>query len=90
MSIQNLLQILPSHFMKANGINRLGKITILGKNRMRCSGYLLSRDGVMALADDWIGFCEAHGVKTGDSFTLEFVYRQETTPVLKFCSNSGD
>ncbi|CAA7033011.1 unnamed protein product [Microthlaspi erraticum] len=82
--------ILPSHFMEANGINRLGKVTMLGKNRKVCSGFLLSRDGVLALGDDWIGFCEAHGVKTGDSFTLEFVYKQETTPVLRFSSNSRD
>ncbi|XP_013604127.1 PREDICTED: B3 domain-containing protein REM13-like isoform X3 [Brassica oleracea var. oleracea] len=67
---------LPSEFMKANGINRLGKITLLGANKMEWSAYLLTRDGTVA-----------NGVSLGESFTLEFSKEQNrTTPVLKFCS----
>ncbi|XP_023639413.1 B3 domain-containing protein REM12-like [Capsella rubella] len=78
--------ILPSQFMKASGINKLGKITILGQRRMKCFAYLLSKDGVVALGSGWKGFCEANGVKTGDLFTLECVYEQDTTPAFKFSS----
>jgi len=74
--------------MKANGINKLGKITLLGQNRMKWFAYLLSKNGFVALGSGWKGFCEANGVKTGGSFTLEYIDEQDTTPVFKFCSNS--
>ncbi|CAA7033024.1 unnamed protein product [Microthlaspi erraticum] len=78
---------LPNRFMRDNGINKLGKMTILGENGMELCGYLLSRDGIVALEDGWDEFCEANGVKLGDSFALEFVNEQDnTTPLLKFCS----
>ncbi|XP_010429449.1 PREDICTED: B3 domain-containing protein REM13-like isoform X2 [Camelina sativa] len=80
---------LPSQFMKANGINRLGKISLLSESGMEWSGYLLSRDGTVSLGCGWEGFCEANGVKLGQSFTLEFSYVEDTTPVLKFCSQRG-
>ncbi|ESQ46463.1 hypothetical protein EUTSA_v10000579mg, partial [Eutrema salsugineum] len=84
-------QHLPSQFMRDNGIDKLGKITLLGKEGMTCSAYLLSKDGFVALGIDWKGFCEANGVKIGESFTLEFISEQyKTTYVLKFCSNCGD
>lgn len=82
----NIFQHLPSQFMRANGINKLGKMTVLGKDGMKCSAYLLSRDGFVALGIGWKGFCETNGVKTGESFTLEFIYEHDTTPVFKFCS----
>ncbi|XP_019083485.1 PREDICTED: B3 domain-containing protein REM13-like isoform X2 [Camelina sativa] len=79
---------LPSQFMKANGINRLGKVSLLSDNGMEWSGYLLSRDGTVSLGCGWEGYCEANGVKLGQSFTLEFSYVEDTTPVLKFCSQT--
>lgn len=82
-----VLQYLPSEFMKANGINRLGKITLLGENKMEWSAYLLTRDGTVALGMGWDEFCKANGVSLGETFTLEFSKEQNrTTPVLKFCS----
>ncbi|AEC07613.2 transcriptional factor B3 family protein [Arabidopsis thaliana] len=80
--------ILPSQFMKANGINKLGKKTLLGQNRKKWFAYLLSKSGFVALGSGWKGFCEANGVKTGESFNLEYIDEQDTTPVFKFCSNS--
>ncbi|CAH2061207.1 unnamed protein product [Thlaspi arvense] len=47
---------LPSQFMKANGIKKLGKITILGRNGMEFSAYLLARDGIIALENGWDKF----------------------------------
>lgn len=73
--------------MEANGINKLGKITLLGENGMEWSAYLLSKDGTVALGNGWDEFCEANGVKLGESFTLEFINVQDKTSlVLKFCS----
>lgn len=87
MVSSTVLQHLPSEFMKANGINRLGKITLLGENKREWSAYLLTRDGTVALGIGWDEFCEANGVSSGESFTLEFSKeRNKTTPVLKFCS----
>ncbi|WZZ82728.1 hypothetical protein YC2023_103300 [Brassica napus] len=65
--------ILPSQFMKANGIYKLGKITLLGKNGTRWLAFLLSKDGLLALGCGWKDFCQANGVKTGESFTLECI-----------------
>ncbi|XP_010474438.1 PREDICTED: B3 domain-containing protein REM13-like [Camelina sativa] len=75
--------ILPSQFMKANGINRLGKITLLSESGIEWSAYLLTRDGIVSLGNGWEGFCEANGVKLGQCFTLEFSYVQDTTPGLR-------
>lgn len=74
--------------MKANGIDRLGKIVMLGKNEMEWWwGYLLSKGGLVAVDCGWSYFCETNGVKIGDSFRLEFMYKYEATPVLKFSPN---
>ncbi|XP_013603506.1 PREDICTED: LOW QUALITY PROTEIN: B3 domain-containing protein REM12 [Brassica oleracea var. oleracea] len=84
--------ILPSQFMKANGIYKLGKITLLGKNGTRWLAFyfLLSKDGLLALGCGWKDFCQANGVKTGESFTLECICEaNDATHVFKFCSNSG-
>ncbi|VYS53394.1 unnamed protein product [Arabidopsis thaliana] len=86
--IRDCILILPCRFMKANGINNFGKITLLGQNRMKWFAYLLSKDGSLALGSGWKGFCEANGVKTGESLTLEYIDEQETAHVLKFCSKS--
>ncbi|VVB08919.1 unnamed protein product [Arabis nemorensis] len=81
---------LPSQFMKANGINKLGRITLLGENGMEWSAYLLSKDGTVALGNGWDEFCEANGVNLGESFTLQFFSEQDkTSPVLKFCSREN-
>ncbi|VVB11768.1 unnamed protein product [Arabis nemorensis] len=81
---------LPIQFMRANGIDKLGKITLLGKDGINCSAYRLSRDGFVALGIGWKGFCETNGVQTGESFSLEFIYEEDATPVFRFCSKCGD
>ncbi|KAG2259086.1 hypothetical protein Bca52824_078380 [Brassica carinata] len=82
--------ILPSQFMKANGIYKLGKITLLGKNGTRWLAFLLSKDGLLALGCGWKDFCQANGVKTGESFTLECICEaNDATHVFKHCSISG-
>ncbi|KAJ0260327.1 B3 domain-containing protein REM12 [Hirschfeldia incana] len=81
---------LPSEFVTAIGIKKLGKITLLGKDGMEWWGCLLSRDGTVTVGIGWKNFCEANGVKLGDSFSLVFINEEEDTgPVFKFSPNSG-
>ncbi|KFK32628.1 hypothetical protein AALP_AA6G268100 [Arabis alpina] len=77
---------LPSQFMKANGINKLGKMTLLGENEMEWSGYLLTKDGTVALGKGWDEFCEANGVKSGEPFTLEFLNSSRDLELLKMAN----
>ncbi|KAF8086079.1 hypothetical protein N665_0635s0010 [Sinapis alba] len=82
--------ILPSQFLKANGLESYGKMTILGENKLEFTGYLLSRRGTVVLEDGWDRFCEANGVKLGESFTLEFIKKPDkTTYDFKFCSRES-
>ncbi|CAL9233865.1 unnamed protein product [Arabidopsis halleri] len=76
---------LPSHFMKANGIDKVGKIYMLGTNEMEWWwGNLLTRDGIVSVGCRWRYFCKSNGVKIGQSFKLEYKYKYDTRPVLKF------
>ncbi|XP_033145333.1 B3 domain-containing protein REM12-like isoform X1 [Brassica rapa] len=82
---------LPSEFVTAVGIKKLGEITLLGRDGMKWCGCLLSRDGTVAVGVGWRNFCEANGVKLGDSFSLVFINEEEDTgPVFKFSPNSGN
>ncbi|KAJ0232446.1 B3 domain-containing protein REM-like 1 [Hirschfeldia incana] len=80
---------LPSQFMRTNGIMNPGKITLLGRSGMKWFGYLLSKDGTVALENGWKGFCEANGVMLGESFILEFIPTEGPDHVFKFYSNYG-
>lgn len=85
------LQHLPSEFVTAVGIKKLGKISLLGKDGMKWWGCLLSRNGTVAVGIGWRNFCEANGVKLGESFSLVFINEEEDTgPIFKFCPNSGN
>ncbi|XP_010472481.1 PREDICTED: B3 domain-containing protein REM-like 2 [Camelina sativa] len=76
---------LPSHFMEANGIDRIGKIVLLGrKGSVSWCGYLLKRDGAVNVGCGWKHFCKTNGVKIGGSFSLEFKHKVDNTPVLQF------
>ncbi|XP_010417225.1 PREDICTED: B3 domain-containing protein REM-like 1 isoform X2 [Camelina sativa] len=77
---------LPSKFMRINGINKPGQITLLGRGGMKWFAYLLPRDGTVVLGNGWKGFCEANGVMLGDSFILEFIPKEDTNHVFNFYS----
>ncbi|WZZ54296.1 hypothetical protein YC2023_054403 [Brassica napus] len=82
---------LPSEFVTAIGIKKLGKITFLGKDGMKWWGCLLSGNGSVAVGIGWRNFCEANGVKLGESFSLVLINEEEDTgPIFKFCPNSGN
>lgn len=82
MFVQILLQVLPNHFLRANGINQPGKIMFVGKNNMEWPTFLLKK-GMVSVGYGWKKFCEVNGVKIGDSFLLEATDVQDT---LKFCA----
>ncbi|CAF1861645.1 unnamed protein product [Brassica napus] len=73
---------LPSEFVTAIGIKKLGKITFLGKDGMKWWGCLLSGNGSVAVGIGWRNFCEANGVKLGESFSLVLINEEEDTEKL--------
>lgn len=77
--------------MRAHCIDKIGKVTILGKGNMKWWGRRSSRDGTIDIGIGWENFCKANGVQIGNLFTLEFIYEEEdTTPVFRLCPKSGD
>ncbi|WZZ16678.1 hypothetical protein YC2023_109767 [Brassica napus] len=83
--------MLPLDFTRVNGINKPGKITLLDKDGVKKQVVdLLDQNrniGIMRLGKGWREFCDAHGVKVGQSFLLELIWEdEEAIPVLKFCT----
>ncbi|CAN6819523.1 unnamed protein product [Brassica oleracea var. botrytis] len=80
---------LPLRFTRVNGINKAGKkITLMGQDGVNWMVLLTNENerGRMRLGRGWKGFCEAHGVKIGDSFVLELMREKDSSHVLKFCT----
>uniref|UniRef100_M4D176 TF-B3 domain-containing protein n=1 Tax=Brassica campestris TaxID=3711 RepID=M4D176_BRACM len=79
---------LPLRFTRVNGINKAGKITLMGQDGVNWMVHLTNENkcGKLRLGRGWKGFCEAHGVKIGESFVLELIREKDATPVLKFCN----
>ncbi|AEE85937.1 Transcriptional factor B3 family protein [Arabidopsis thaliana] len=80
-------------FAIENEIKEAEDITLVDKNGGNWPSYVASGDGQGGkyyLAKGWRSFCAANRLKTGETFTLEFVRGEGTTPMLKFCSKSKD
>jgi len=89
----NLMQRLSRPFAIENEIKEAEDITLVDKNGGNWPSYVASGDGQGGkyyLAKGWRSFCAANRLKTGETFTLEFVRGEGTTPMLKFCSKSKD
>lgn len=72
-------------FSRENGINKPGKIYLLGKDGSKwLANLLLESRGRMTLGDGWKSFVKANGLKTGDSYTFKLNW-EDTTPVLSLC-----
>lgn len=72
-------------FTRENGINKPGKIYLLGKDGSKwLANLLVESRGRMTLGDGWKSFVKANGLKTGESFTLKLNW-EDTTPVLSLC-----
>ncbi|KAJ4916585.1 B3 domain-containing protein REM12 [Raphanus sativus] len=83
--------MLPLDFTRVNGINKPGKMILLDKDGVKKQVVdLLEHNrntGIMRIGKGWKEFCEAHGVKVGESFLLELIRaKEEVIPVLKFCT----
>uniref|UniRef100_A0A1J3H878 B3 domain-containing protein REM13 n=1 Tax=Noccaea caerulescens TaxID=107243 RepID=A0A1J3H878_NOCCA len=78
---------LPLSFTRAHGLNKPGKIALLGEDGVKQVVDLLQQNkkGIMRFGKGWRKFCEAHGVKIYESFVLELFWEDEVSPVLKFC-----
>ncbi|XP_020885718.1 B3 domain-containing protein REM10 isoform X2 [Arabidopsis lyrata subsp. lyrata] len=77
---------LPVEFIKGNGINKAGKITMLDRYDAKWpTSLLMDKRGTMSLGRGSKGFCEVNGVKMNESFVLELIW-EDTVPLLKFCS----
>lgn len=82
------MQFLPMGFAKRNGINKPGKITLLGQDGVKQEVALMQnkRTGQMQIGKGWRVFRDAHGLKIGHPFVLELIWEDEASPVLKFCT----
>ncbi|XP_010488930.1 PREDICTED: B3 domain-containing protein REM10-like [Camelina sativa] len=81
---------LPGTFVKANGIERARKITLVDQYNIKRTTSLKPDDkhGKMRLGKEWREFCYVNGVNIGESFKLEIIKETEDTAthLLKFCS----
>ncbi|KAF2554130.1 hypothetical protein F2Q68_00035192, partial [Brassica cretica] len=79
---------LPMGFAKRNGINKPGKITLLGQDGVKQEVALMQnkRTEQMQIGKGWRVFRDAHGLKIGHPFVLELIWEDEASPVLKFCT----
>ncbi|CAH2077353.1 unnamed protein product [Thlaspi arvense] len=81
---------LPRHFARENGIKKAGEITLVDKDGVKWPSYVVyaTGQGSFYMAKSFKDFCEGSGIKTGETFTLEFVREEGTTPMLKFYSKA--
>ncbi|CAH8263420.1 unnamed protein product [Arabidopsis lyrata] len=79
---------LPIPFTKVNGIQNAKKMSFLDKHGVKWSTSLrFEQDRQrMRLVGGWKEFCDANGVKIGESIMLELVLEADKSFVLKFCS----
>ncbi|KAG2331816.1 hypothetical protein Bca52824_002996 [Brassica carinata] len=85
VDVRNCRLRLPMQFTRDNGINKPGKIYLLGKDGSKwLANLLVESRGRMTLGDGWKSFVKANGLKTGESFTLKLNW-EDTTPVLSLC-----
>ncbi|EOA16551.1 hypothetical protein CARUB_v10004710mg [Capsella rubella] len=78
---------LPRSFARENGIKQAEEIILVDKNGVKWPSYVASpkQREEFYMAHGWTSFCAANKLKTGETFTLEFVRGEGTTPMLKFC-----
>ncbi|KAJ4916583.1 B3 domain-containing protein REM17 [Raphanus sativus] len=89
-ALKTSILYLPLAFTRMNCINKPRKITLLGIDGVKKQVVNLLKNkssGTMRIGKGWREFCDAHGVKVGESFLLELIWEDnEAIPVLKFCT----
>ncbi|KAL0743953.1 hypothetical protein Bca4012_085466 [Brassica carinata] len=80
---------LPGKFVWLNGMENARKITLVDRHGVKRTTSLKpdNNNGAMRMGKGWREFCEANGVKVGESFKLELIKEGEeaATHLLKFC-----
>ncbi|XP_024004603.1 B3 domain-containing protein REM3 isoform X1 [Eutrema salsugineum] len=79
---------LSSDFSRKNGIKKEGEITLVDKNGVKWPSYVVCVQGRLYITKGVIDFWAANQIETGETFTLELVRGEGTTPMLKFCSKA--
>ncbi|KAL1197924.1 putative B3 domain-containing protein REM15 [Cardamine amara subsp. amara] len=79
---------LPVAFTKVSGIKKAKKMCLLDKHGVKWSTNLQfeKEHKRIRLVGGWKEFCEANGVKIGESIMLELIWEADRNSVLKFCS----
>ncbi|KAJ4893335.1 B3 domain-containing protein REM14 [Raphanus sativus] len=84
---------LPGNFVWLNGMDNARKITLVDRYGFKRTTSLRpdNNSGKMRMGKGWREFCEANGVKVGESFKLELIKEEEEEEdtaihLLKFCS----
>ncbi|CAH8328427.1 unnamed protein product [Eruca vesicaria subsp. sativa] len=76
-------------FLRENGINESGEITLLNQDGRKWSSYLqVSRprgNEMFYIRKGWKEMCKANGVEVNDSFMLELIF-EDANPIFKFHS----
>ncbi|KFK29758.1 hypothetical protein AALP_AA7G175200 [Arabis alpina] len=87
-TLKNCRLYLPRSFTKDNKMEtaRGKKITLMDKNGVEWLVSLLMDTGNMHFGEGLTNFLNAIGIKASESFVLELVWEDTTTPMLKFCS----
>ncbi|WZZ40922.1 hypothetical protein YC2023_037181 [Brassica napus] len=85
-SLKSSRLYLPLPFLKENGMDKPGMVTLLGKDGTRMLANLLRENsGRMSLGKGLKDFARANGLNMGESFTLELIW-ENATPVLSLLS----
>lgn len=70
--------------MRENGLDKLEMITLLSKDgQMFLANLRREASGRTSLGRAWKSFAKANSLKTGESFTLELIWKYKT-PMLSF------
>ncbi|KAG2240798.1 hypothetical protein Bca52824_097092 [Brassica carinata] len=81
---------LPGKFVWLNGMENGRKITLVDRYGVKRTTSLKpdNNNGTMRMGKGWREFCEANGVKVGESFKLELIKEGEdrATHLLMFCT----
>ncbi|ESQ46468.1 hypothetical protein EUTSA_v10000279mg [Eutrema salsugineum] len=85
-SLKSSRLYLPLQFLKENGMDKPGMVTLLGNDgTRRLANLLRESSGRMSLGKGLKDFTKANGLKMGESFTLELIW-ENATPVLRLLS----
>ena len=89
-NLLNIFQYLSVPFMRANGMTKPGLITLVGKDGVKWKVNLYEeRSGSsLCLGKGWKEFAKANGLKTGEYFTLELVWKNEI-PMLSLVNTES-